>query len=923
MSFSSPAVLWVLPLALLPLLLHLLSRRRVRVVKFSDLSLLRDIHQRSLPRRRLRELFLIAARTALLACLVLAYAGPLIETADGGSSGSGDGADLVLLIDVSYSMGYESEGLSRLETARRAGRELLRALRGADRAVVGVFSDRLEEPAGAWAWQSPAEALATLNSAKLSSRGTDYAPALKSAVEFLARDTKRRRAVILLGDGARHGLRAPLAVEPGIELIALNGPVAVSNAYLSGVRFLPEETDRPARLSVNLIASGGSDSSSVLDLWSGKNRLSSREVRLKDGSEQAAEIALPPPADPRSPSWSGRLALRPDALSIDDILYYSFSRKHRPRVLCLHGGPDFFKATRPGYFLKKLFRGGKENLLDYDLDFIEWARLSEIRLADFDAVILADVKEPGATASAGLDDYLRKGGGLLILPGTAEISGGYGALETWLPAKLTRAVEPSRKQGLHTADAARWQGFELDRVWVGRRYELALKESAKVLLSGNDAAPLLVVGEKGEAHIALWASSLDVSWSNLALKPVFAAWMGVLLSEISRRVPSDGNAFNLRVGEPLRRVWGSSEAAPARVSLQGPDGRTTELWVKDRRVEYGLTQTPGLYTLTEESGGRSRVYAVNLDRGSESDLTPAHPAPWRGLSADSPVQDLLRILYGRDARPGMLAAAAIFLALEMLLSLPLKHPGQAAAALSALMFLTGPAWAAGQPQGDRFVWTQLRLGPDWDPYPDVPAEALGFLSTVTSVLSVPEKRVISLTDPALFSSPLLVLAGRASPPPLSPEELENLRHYLMAGGMLWIEDSSGVTASGFDRWTRKTLASLLPDGELSVLGSDHVVYRTFFLLRGPAGRVMVKGFLEAIHWGGRLAVIYSRNDLLGAWAKDALGRSLYRCSPGGEPQRHNARKLTLNILMYSLTGSYKSDVVHQPFLMQKMRSGIP
>ena len=54
-----------------------------------------------------------------------------------------------------------------------------------------------------------------------------------------------------------------------------------------------------------------------------------------------------------------------------------------------------------------------------------------------------------------------------------------------------------------------------------------------------------------------------------------------------------------------------------------------------------------------------------------------------------------------------------------------------------------------------------------------------------------------------------------------------------------------------------------------------------------------------------------------------LGRPLLPCLPGGEPQRHNARKLTLDILMYSLTGSYKSDAVHQPYLLQKMRQGIP
>ncbi|MDD5628862.1 MAG: DUF4159 domain-containing protein, partial [Elusimicrobia bacterium] len=217
--------------------------------------------------------------------------------------------------------------------------------------------------------------------------------------------------------------------------------------------------------------------------------------------------------------------------------------------------------------------------------------------------------------------------------------------------------------------------------------------------------------------------------------------------------------------------------------------------------------------------------------------------------------------------------------------------------------------------------TQLRLGPTWDPYPDAPAEALQLLGTVTSVLVEPGRRVITLKDPALFTSPLVILAGREAPPPLDAEEARHLRAYLTAGGMLWIEDTSGLARSSFDRWVRGTLKDVLPESGLQPLPADHVVYRTFFLLRGAAGRVMLRGTLEGISWGERPAVLYSRNDLLGAWVKDALGRPLLPCLPGGEAQRHNARKLTLDILMYSLTGSYKSDAVHQPFLLQKMRLG--
>jgi len=99
-----------------------------------------------------------------------------------------------------------------------------------------------------------------------------------------------------------------------------------------------------------------------------------------------------------------------------------------------------------------------------------------------------------------------------------------------------------------------------------------------------------------------------------------------------------------------------------------------------------------------------------------------------------------------------------------------------------------------------------------------------------------------------------------------------------------------------------------------------VLFRTFFLLRGPAGRVRVQGAVEGVEWGGRVAVLYTRDDALGAWARDALGKPLRACVPGGEAQRELAKRLTLNVIMYSLTGSYKADAVHQAAILNKLKA---
>lgn len=246
-----------------------------------------------------------------------------------------------------------------------------------------------------------------------------------------------------------------------------------------------------------------------------------------------------------------------------------------------------------------------------------------------------------------------------------------------------------------------------------------------------------------------------------------------------------------------------------------------------------------------------------------------------------------------------------------------KRPA-AAAILLTLALAALPARSALE-FGDHFLWAQLKYDGGWDPYPGVYAEILSFMNTTTAIAPVAERKVLDLMDPELFSAPFLVLAGRGPVTDLSDEQLRRLRSYITSGGFLWIEDAGAQRSSPFDRWVRKTLKAAVPEADLKPIGPDHAVYRSFFLLKNPYGRSAAFSNMEGLNWGTKTVVIYSRNDLLGAWAKDNLGAPLLPCVPGGEAQRMNAKKVTGNIIMFALTGTYKLDAVHQPFILQKLR----
>jgi hypothetical protein len=178
---------------------------------------------------------------------------------------------------------------------------------------------------------------------------------------------------------------------------------------------------------------------------------------------------------------------------------------------------------------------------------------------------------------------------------------------------------------------------------------------------------------------------------------------------------------------------------------------------------------------------------------------------------------------------------------------------------------------------------------------------------------------LALNSPKLFEHPFLYLGGQGQLPPFTADEVENLRRYLTFGGFVLANAEDGSDGAGFDRDFRREMARVLPQAPLQPLPMEHVVFKTFFLLDSAPGRLLQKPYLEAAQVGTRAAVIYSQNDLAGAWNRDEGGDYEFEVTPGGEPQRELAFRTGINVCMYALCLDYKDDAVHLPLILNKRR----
>jgi hypothetical protein len=243
---------------------------------------------------------------------------------------------------------------------------------------------------------------------------------------------------------------------------------------------------------------------------------------------------------------------------------------------------------------------------------------------------------------------------------------------------------------------------------------------------------------------------------------------------------------------------------------------------------------------------------------------------------------------------------------------------QLAAAGAATLALPASARAFGE--SALFDMPLLRYAEDgWNPRPNAIRRALLEIEMTTSIRVATTPGTVRPTLDDLLGTPFAVLAGDGPFAPLSDSARAALRTWLSAGGMLFVDSAEARVDGGFERSVRREIEAILPSSPLAPISNDHVLWRTFYIVRPPPGRVRVSDTLLGASHDGRLAVVYSPNDVLGAWARDNLGNWEYEVHPGGDTQRDQTMRFGVNLAMYALCLDYKADQVHVEYLLRQRR----
>jgi Domain of unknown function (DUF4159) len=181
---------------------------------------------------------------------------------------------------------------------------------------------------------------------------------------------------------------------------------------------------------------------------------------------------------------------------------------------------------------------------------------------------------------------------------------------------------------------------------------------------------------------------------------------------------------------------------------------------------------------------------------------------------------------------------------------------------------------------------------------------------------------VAADSPQLLDQPFCVWAGGEAVQPLMGTERRGLAEFFQLGGMLLVDDSSPEIGA-FGATARKELARVMPEVPITRVPERHVLFKSYYLVARPQGRVLGPPYLEAMIRGGGVQVLFSSHDILGALARDTKDAWSFPVEGDDLEARQRVIRLAVNIAMYVLCSDYKDDQVHAGELMRRRGRASP
>ena len=520
MSFLSPLFLLGLGALAVPIIVHLVRRTRAPQVDFPSLMFVRRIPQRTIRRKRIHNLLLLAMRALAILLVVLAFTRPFL-TGSGRQAIERDRSNVILL-DTSLTM---RQG-DRFQKAKSRALGIINSIQGEKGALITFnrgyeVAERLTPDMG--------KLKASAETLQPSNFGTDFTQAIRGAESLFADDTAGSRRIFLISDFQASGKGSPGGSDFKLKRGTVLEPVDVSDDLIEnvaitdlGVHNVVYQQKYTDRMTAKITNFGLEDRKGVrIEFKINDAIVEKREFDVLSGESKTLEFT-----DFNVNEGVNRcqLDLTDDKFTLDNRFAFVIRRAPQVKVLIIDSAT---RGQSESFYLRNALTTGEN--LPFALTIKSSGSVNPSELSEYRVVILNDTGDVTSPLSTQLSKFIQAGGGVVIGVGPhTRVDQFNRAFEGLSPIVLeevvqlrTSPVTLSEIKTDHPIFEVFRQSGRLAAIRFAGYIRSVPREASSVIARFEDGSPALVETGAGKGKLILFTSTFDSIWNDLPLSPVY------------------------------------------------------------------------------------------------------------------------------------------------------------------------------------------------------------------------------------------------------------------------------------------------------------------------------------------------------------------------------------------------------------------
>ena len=688
--FTNTALLTGLAGIAAPILIHLLLRRKSQRLRFSTIQFFVKKDERSMRKRKLRNLLLLTARIILFALIVLAFSRPFLR-GGGATAALTQRQQVIVLLDSSASMQGNGPGGQQWTRAKDLARKVLAGLQADDRAALLSCSTRT---ATISEFAPPSVVAQKLTDLQPTWGSGELTEGLRHALKLLTVSNPEYATTLYIVSDLQRGSCQNLTTVP------LPNSVTVKILDL-GERFIPNvsvtdlQLERQNQIEPHAVVTSFSDENYArlkIGFKIDAKPISSGDVILPESATATMPLSIPA-LTPGWHSFEARIESK-DGLAIDDTRYATIFVPEPVHGLIVEtrNVPKVFQQE--SYFIAAALdpaRGtNQESTARFALEKTTLENLPQklkpqAGQSRNEFVILPGVKQISTAAATALASYVQAGGGLMLFANENISANTYNTvLRDLLPGELEKIqtvrdneatwhiAEFSKTSPMFSIFAEPNSGNLLLPEFT-HRFGITPNAGGSIIAEFNDGVPLAMERKMGQGRIVLINTSADTSWTDWQKHKTFVPWLHASANFLAGR---DAAADREATATFVSGTQTDFElvAKKQAVKFQRMGDREMSLMTDDEgRLRDVPLDVPGIYSLKDSTGRELRRFAVNLPatESNLSSLTPVDLEQQLVRSAQPSQQTLSAGLFGDPTRGKELWRMLLLSALTLMLIEPI------------------------------------------------------------------------------------------------------------------------------------------------------------------------------------------------------------------------------------------------------------